>query len=364
MNSQYGSLGANLGYLPCKPAAAAVTATGRQMILATKTFVEKHYGGQVIYGDSVAGRSPVVIRGLCGLVEVLQIDQLCHRWHPCGDGKECGLTPRCEVWTEKGWTPVVRVIRHRAHKRMYRVTSMTGVIEVTEDHSLLFPDGFPVQPCDVRPGSLLLSSCASLPCMTECGLEGAAAMGRSCADGCRIPLSILNSPHPTKHAFWKAFLRGRPHVCSGDTVFLAQVFLLAMSLGVVVVVGGPAKLCFPSLDPQMFCSLRGMVVRVEPLCMSQHEYVYDLTTENHHFQAGVGELVVHNTDSVFVKLPGHRDVEFKDLFALGAEIATGATALFRPPVQLEFEKEGFKNPLPIHLIKPSWFVCTVASCSA
>jgi DNA polymerase elongation subunit (family B) len=29
-------------------------------------------------------------------------------------------------------------------------------------------------------------------------------------------------------------------------------------------------------------------------------YVYDLTTENHHFQAGQGGLVVHNTDSLFV----------------------------------------------------------------
>jgi len=29
------------------------------------------------------------------------------------------------------------------------------------------------------------------------------------------------------------------------------------------------------------------------------EYVYDLTTSNHHFQAGVGSMIVHNTDSIF-----------------------------------------------------------------
>jgi hypothetical protein len=28
-------------------------------------------------------------------------------------------------------------------------------------------------------------------------------------------------------------------------------------------------------------------------------FVYDLTTINHHFAAGCGELIVHNTDSVF-----------------------------------------------------------------
>ena len=32
-------------------------------------------------------------------------------------------------------------------------------------------------------------------------------------------------------------------------------------------------------------------------------YVYDLTTENHHFQAGIGDLIVHNTDSVMVQFP-------------------------------------------------------------
>ena len=30
-------------------------------------------------------------------------------------------------------------------------------------------------------------------------------------------------------------------------------------------------------------------------------YVYDLTTDNHHFAAGVGNMIVHNTDSVFFK---------------------------------------------------------------
>lgn len=52
MNSQYGFLGAEFGYLPCKAAAAAVTATGRDMILATKGFVEREYGCRVIYGVS------------------------------------------------------------------------------------------------------------------------------------------------------------------------------------------------------------------------------------------------------------------------------------------------------------------------
>lgn len=50
MNSFYGVLGASRGFLRCKPAAAAVTATGRNMILATSKFAEEKYGAEVIYG--------------------------------------------------------------------------------------------------------------------------------------------------------------------------------------------------------------------------------------------------------------------------------------------------------------------------
>jgi len=32
-------------------------------------------------------------------------------------------------------------------------------------------------------------------------------------------------------------------------------------------------------------------------------YVYDLTTDNHHFHVGPGRMVVHNTDSVFIQVP-------------------------------------------------------------
>mgnify|MGYP003327280398 CR=1 FL=1 len=38
------------------------------------------------------------------------------------------------------------------------------------------------------------------------------------------------------------------------------------------------------------------------------EYVYDLTTEDHHFQAGVGCMIVHNTDSVFTSFRYRNDV--------------------------------------------------------
>lgn len=36
---------------------------------------------------------------------------------------------------------------------------------------------------------------------------------------------------------------------------------------------------------------------------STPQYVYDLETENHHFGAGIGRMIVHNTDSVYITCP-------------------------------------------------------------
>jgi DNA polymerase delta subunit 1 len=51
-------------------------------------------------------------------------------------------------------------------------------------------------------------------------------------------------------------------------------------------------------------------------------YVYDLQTANHHFSAGVGDLVVHNTDSVFIDM-GVKEVA--EAIRLGKEAAELAT---------------------------------------
>lgn len=64
------------------------------------------------------------------------------------------------------------------------------------------------------------------------------------------------------------------------------------------------------------------------------QYVYDLTTASHHFQAGPGHLVVHNTDSVMVDFKA----SLADSFKLGEEAAERVTGIFKAPIMLEFEK--------------------------
>jgi DNA polymerase elongation subunit (family B) len=90
-------------------------------------------------------------------------------------------------------------------------------------------------------------------------------------------------------------------------------------------------------------TVRGFVL-VEPF---EDPIVYDLTTENHHFQAGPEGLIVHNTDSVFMKFNPKNPVTGERLH--GAEALAAAKAIteeagilvsgcLKPPHEFEFDK--------------------------
>jgi DNA polymerase elongation subunit (family B) len=89
--------------------------------------------------------------------------------------------------------------------------------------------------------------------------------------------------------------------------------------------------------------------------------VYDLTTDNNHFAAGIGNMIVHNTDSVFFtfnlqdsktgeKIRGQKALE------ITIEIAQDAAALctryLKPPMELSYEK----TLMPFILLKKKRYV--------
>jgi DNA polymerase elongation subunit (family B) len=228
-NSLYGQLGSGTFKIRLQALAASVTAYGRKQILFAKDAIEKFYGpgannprcaascmAKVVYGDSVTGDTPVLVR-IKSLdkysefrIPIQNLDELEPNgmWINYGD-KECYELSNCESWTDKGWTRIHRIIRHKLpeFKKMYRVKTLEGFIDVTDDHSLLAVDGSVLKPTGLIPGTRLLS---------------------------------------TKYV-------------DGDV--LQDVTLLNYDKNITV---------------------------------------YDLTTDNHHFQAGPDGLIVHNTDSLFV----------------------------------------------------------------
>lgn len=66
-----------------------------------------------------------------------------------------------------------------------------------------------------------------------------------------------------------------------------------------------------------------------------NDYVYDLETENHHFAAGIGNLIVHNTDSSMI------DMHMTDpttYVQIGEALASELSSLFPQELVLECEK--------------------------
>ena len=90
-------------------------------------------------------------------------------------------------------------------------------------------------------------------------------------------------------------------------------------------------------------------------------YVYDLTTENHHFAAGIGNLIVHNTDSVFFtfnledpktgeKVRGEKALEMT--IEIAQDAAALCTRFLKPPMELSYEK----TLMPFILLKKKRYV--------
>jgi DNA polymerase delta subunit 1 len=137
-NSLYGQTGANTSKIRCVPIAGCTTATGRRLLTFSRDYVEEHYkhlGAKCIYGDSVSKNTPITVK-MNKEIRVLPIEKLGNDYAKYG-AKEEDDTVKCEVWTDKGWTNVRRVIRHKTKKKMYRVMTRHGIVDVTEDHSLV-----------------------------------------------------------------------------------------------------------------------------------------------------------------------------------------------------------------------------------
>jgi DNA gyrase/topoisomerase IV subunit B len=108
--------------------------------------------------DSVTGDTPLLLNDNDG-VKINVIENLVDDddFITFGTGKEYAETNK-EIWTDKGWTKIKKVIRHKVNKRMYRILTHTGIVDVTEDHSLLRENGQEISPKDCNIDDMLLHS--------------------------------------------------------------------------------------------------------------------------------------------------------------------------------------------------------------
>jgi DNA polymerase elongation subunit (family B) len=156
-NSLYGQIGAKTSPIYLKDIAACTTATGRNMILKAKGFLEENYMGvNIVYGDSVTGDTPLLVKFPDGHVDIITIETITTDWTSYDNFKPFDVG-RCnkeqsftdaKIWTDKGWADIHRVIRHKTNKKLHRVNTFQGCVDVTEDHSLIGKDMNEVKPRD------------------------------------------------------------------------------------------------------------------------------------------------------------------------------------------------------------------------
>lgn len=280
---------------------------------------------QVVYGDSVTGDTPLLLRNpITRTVFVKSIDNICSEWSEYEEFKIFDTSVRLEkqyghcnyqVWSDVGWTPIKKVIRHKTNKKLFRVSTRTGIVDVTEDHSLLKWNGDKIKGCDIKEGDALLQS-----------------FPQTFTDNVDINL--------------KASI-GKPKIMA------QQIFYLERRAGNVNISVRCTELKETGNDRGTTYyitphreSMNGgenVVVRIEELGITGSNFVYDLETESGRFNAGIGEIVVSNTDSIFVKFKYNLD-DFKanrlDTFRLASLCGEKLTnEIFkRPPVEMEFEK--------------------------
>jgi DNA polymerase elongation subunit (family B) len=481
-NSLYGQCGARTSTFYEKDVAASTTATGRKLLTYGKRVIEEVYGdlmcetkyglvhskAEYIYGDSVADYTPVYVM-VGGKFDICSMGQLSGKygngeWKICKEiGREdkevCNLSG-VKTWTDTGWTEMYRIIRHKLspEKRMKRILTHTGVVDVTDDHSLILDTGKEISPKDVEIGTKLLHKTIDYSILDSneaetnisvdesdlnvkrakiygfffgdgsCGLYDCSSGKKSTwalnnsdetilqkyLDLCKevypeytwkiydtigssgvnkisfntfkygetakfikrfkaetyegkskiIPQFIMNASKRVREAYWEGLYdadgdkdkNNYTRIDQKSQLSAGYIAALANSIGYKTSINTRAdkpdiyRVTATKQSKQRKCP--EAIKRITDITdyynsrNPEQQYVYDLTTENHHFAAGVGNMIVHNTDSVFftfnladengVPIRGEKALEIT--IELAKEAGELATKFLKKPHDLEYEK--------------------------
>jgi DNA polymerase elongation subunit (family B) len=448
-NSVYGQTGAPTSNIYCPEIAAVVTTLGQYYINLCKKYIEKEYKAECIYGDSVTYDTPLLVKNNNNL-ELLTIEELFdeENYYIYHNTKQaCDLT-NYQIWTESGWTNINKIIRHKINKNIYRVSTNNGIVDVTEDHSLLDKNKCKITPKNCKIGKQLLHSYPKIDRIrgarqksptpvinineNKAKVLAAFLSWGMCSitynnneikynwnivndnihsimnilswlnkgekntkfkiekfgklykiipiekskifydeyhkliytkNGHRIvPMEIIQASYDIKSLFLWTYL-----ICGGGTynkngdfklktkskITAQSLYLLIKELGDNVIMKNHKNtytLIRIKNKPNFNCNKICKLENISDL-YSDNNYVYDLETDNHHFHMGIGKLIGHNTDSIFIKFnikvdnedsKSYNDIKIEKLLKakeLGYKASNEITNIInRNPIKLAYEK--------------------------
>ena len=478
-NSVYGQVGATTSNICFKELAACTTATGRNMVTVAKDLtLEKYEGSKLVYGDSVTGDEPLILRNNDGKIIIKTIESLSNNWEQYENFKPFDSIEsnrrekekafvNYEVWANGKWNPIKKVIRHKTNKNIYRVNTHGGVVDVTEDHSLLneklekikpncciigetrLAQSFPIFNNDNEPlhlneivniiykyekyersldekrafiygifygdgscgkyitkygnkyswalnnqDNLLLNQCIIylselygdntsfkiLNTMKSSGVNKLVPKGKIkfMVDLYRtkfydnkklkkIPDEIINAPHNIRLNFFIGYYAadgGKQLNSNCKNISFSNkgkigscgLYYIVKSLGYSASIRirndklsiYNISCCLNSYYNNGQRKEKDIVKKIILIRNSSDEYVYDLETEHGNFNAGVGELTLANTDSIFISFVDYikkhygNNLSEKDMLKytiqLGEESGEYVTSKLKKPQHLEYEK--------------------------
>ena len=470
-NSGYGITGVKRGYLPFPPIAMTTTYMGRTNIFRVSQEIQNTYGGKLIYGDTdcVSSLTPILILTIDNKIKYKTVEQLSDgNWTRINPHKEMSkVKSGYKVWSDWGFTNIINVVRCNILKPINRVLTHTGVVDCSDEHSLLTAEFERVKPKNVNIGDKLAitslpihsdtpsspvynnklteqvireydipnveyegihaelafawgiffadGSCGTYMCsngynkntwainkkdntlLERCQdilsrreikfkfkilntmksshvnklvavLKDKKGVGKECIENLvikyrklfydkrkykRVPHIILRAPLPIRQAFFMGYYAGDGSkkdpaisLTNKGAIGSAGLFYLMKSIGYNVSVNTRS-------DKQDTYKLTGSnpakkqrkainaVKKNSPIVVenADNEYIYDIQTDNGHFSAGVGELVVHNSN--YVHFPNCNSVQ--ETWDYSIKVAAEISKLFPPPIKLEFEKVIYKR---------------------
>jgi hypothetical protein len=381
---------------------------------------------KVVYGDSVIGKTPLLLRDPnTKLIYIKTIEEIYNQnqqvnypefkiFDECIQSEKTFSHTHFQVWSNNNWTLIKKIIKHKTNKQIFKVITNSGIVEVTEDHSLLDDNLNIIKPIDCDLNTKLLTSYPIYFDTIEQNISQDKALlygfifcnkvqfkvnnvliiynnnlkllnvlkkllefeyldikvvisnknklkisnslqfidDYSNINNKNIPNIILNSTRQIIEKFlygyvlannyegsFSEFLNTLHHkffiLVEKEQLYLSGLYFLIKKLGYHVYLNTN---CFTISNKK----LENQISKIE-----QQNYgeinVFDLETENGVFNAGIGDIIVKNTDSCFLSFKYNND-DFKqnriDSFNLGKICADKLTnEIFnRPPIELEFEK--------------------------
>ena len=310
---------------------------------------------QIIYGDSVTGDMPILLLNSDNQVEIKLIESIGDDWKDYSQFKSdvSGLTNKEQddainyrVWTNKGWANIIRVIRHKTNKKIYAINTSNGYVKVTEDHSLLDKFGNQVKPANCKIGLELLHN------------------DKFDVDNHELYYkNLLNVYYRECNGYIK---NGANYIETTNNAKAMSIYYLAKQSGYnVEIFTEHIDLNFDDMFIIKYSfsqiSKYNIVSIVDCGILDKNEYVYDLETDVGHFHAGIGSLIVKNTDSVFFTMKIHDTTTLdiktdKDALAMCIELGqlAGATICKILP---EPEEQVYEKTLwPLVLISKKRYV--------